>query len=222
MKKVLVFTLVLVFALTLSLSAFAAPNNFYESPGRKPAPVLDLYENEDYECDAKLVITPYVERDTLNEEKRKALEGAYDQIISSNDLTTLTPDLAELVKSLKLNSSDISVSELFDISYYSCLEHDEHGRFKIILKVEKISNYVGIMHQKADGSWEVLESELLENGTKIRFYVDDLSPFAIIVSDVKIPGTSDRNNGALWTLLISAAALAVVVVVSVQLRRHEA
>ena len=222
MKKVLVFGLALVLALTLSLSAFAAPNNFYESPGRKPAPIMDSYENEDHNCVAKLVITSYVERDTLDKEKREALEGAYEQIISSTDLTILTADLATLVKSLQLDADDISVSELFDISYYACPEHDQHGRFKITLKVEKVGNYVGMIHQKADGSWEVLESELLENGTKVRFYVDDLSPFAVVVSNVKIPGTSDSNNAALWTLMISAAALAVVVVVSIQLRKNEA
>lgn len=224
MKKVLVLCLVLVMALSAGVASFAAPNNFLDSPGRKPAPSLEDYENENHNCTAKLVITPYVERDTLAADTRKNLEDAYNQIVNAKDLTTFSDDLANLAEELRLTPDKLAVSELFDISYLTdCPDHANHGRFKITLASESLKNYVGIMHRDGNGKWTLLESELLNNSTKVRFYtLQHLSPFAIIVSTEKIPDTSDNSTGALWTLLISATALAVVVVVSIKLRKNEA
>ena len=222
MKKVLVLCLALVMAFSAAVASFAAPDNFLESPGRKPAPTMDSYENEDHSCVAQLVITPYVERDTLDDATRKALEDAYKEIVNAKDLTVFNDDLAKLAEELRQKPENLVVSELFDISYYACPEHSKHGRFKITLKSEDLQNYVGIIHRTADGKWELLDSELINNSGAVRFYVDDLSPFAIVVSNNKNSDTSDTSTGALWTLMISAAALAVVVVVSFKLRRNEA
>ena len=86
MKKILIFILAAVMLATMSVTAFAEPGSFVISPSKNKAPVIIEISNGSHECTAKLVITPYADRATLNDEKRTAIEGAYDQIVETENI----------------------------------------------------------------------------------------------------------------------------------------
>ena len=75
MKKVLAICLAVVMAVGMSLSAFAAPGSFLESPSKNPAPRIERFVSL-AGCEARLVITPYINRSTLPEDLKVLIEYA--------------------------------------------------------------------------------------------------------------------------------------------------
>ena len=57
MKKILCVLVALIMVMGLSVSAFAAPGAFVESPSNNKAPELIEGKNESEDCDARLIIT---------------------------------------------------------------------------------------------------------------------------------------------------------------------
>lgn len=212
MKKILIFILAAVMLATMSVTAFAEPGSFVISPSKNKAPVIIEISNGSHECTAKLVITPYADRATLNDEKRTAIEGAYDQIVETDDLTTFNASFAKYVKDNGYVAEDLAVSDLFDVSYYACDLHNEHGAFTITLQADTLSGFVGLLHLH-NGEWQYIDNAKVD-GDMVTFTVDDLSPFAIVVdtNGHKPPVTGDSFNWWIYValMIVSAASLAVV------------
>lgn len=214
MKKIVALCLTLVMVVSLCLTAIAAPGAFVASPSGNKAPELVSFTAPDG-CNAKLVITPYVERNTLDEAARLALEEAYKQIanhIQNNDFSKALKAMAE---SKDMTASELSVSDLFDISFYDCDEHDGHKGFTITLKAETLDNLVGVLHLN-NQTWENVQVLACDQDAKtVTFFVETLSPFAIVVdngSGSSTPPTGDNAMAYLGVALVAAAGLVFVLV----------
>lgn len=212
MKKLLVFLLAIAMLTTLGVTAFAEPGNFIVSPSKNKAPELIGGTNENANCTAKLVITPYSERHTLNDEKKQKIEYAYDQIVISDDLTEFNSAFKKFVGDKGISSDKLAVSDLFDVSYYGCDDHEKHGAFRISLRADTLSGFVGLLHLNGD-KWDFVDNAVVD-GDVLTFSVKELSPFAIVVETDKHtpPQTGDDFSWWIYVALMvaSAAALGVV------------
>ena len=219
MKKVLALCLTLVMVIAMSVPAFAGPGGFVSSPSGSSAPDLYEYSNTDHNCTATLVITAYADRHTLDDETREELEAAYTEIANSTDITTLNADLAKLAKDMGIDGKKLAVSDLFDVSYYSCPSHSEHGAFHITIKPETLQNFAGLLHRNGD-SWELLEAKV--DGELLTFVVEDLSPFAIVVdTSAGSPVTGDFSNVGFYVAAMTVSAAALVVIVCMLAKKRE-
>ncbi len=195
MKKIMTVCLALVMLLSMSLTAFAVDGGFLESPSLNLAPRLRSFTVDSEECEAEIIITPYSQRHTLDEESQDEIEAAYDEIKASDDLTVLNADLAALAASLGIAGTDLAVSDLFDMDYINCnhvTHRDEHGNFRITLEADTLANFVGLLHRNK-GTWELVRGAVA-NGDTLSFSIDDFSPFAIVV-DTSDVGSGDEQPG---------------------------
>ncbi len=216
MKKFLALCLAVIMVLTVSVTAFAAPGSFVQSPSANDGPQLIEGENESEDCTAKIIITPYKLKHTLNKIALLAIEEAYRIISECKDLTTLNAQFKDFVKALGLNPIYLAVSDLFDISCYGCDNHDHHGAFRIKFSADTLKNFVGLLHYH-NGEWEFVENaKVLADGETLEFTVDELSPFAIVVdtgagSEIS-PETGSHEHVAFGIAVLGAVALAVTAV----------
>ncbi len=214
MKKFLVWCMVVALAVTMSFSAFAAPGKFVQSPSNNPCPDLIEGSNSDPDCTAELVITAYIDRNTLPPATLAMIEYAYNVIKNCSDLTTLSSAFASYVGGLGIPGTRLKVSDLFDVSYYNCDTHDHHGSFSIKLSADTLKNFVGLLHYTGNG-WEfVTDAKVAADGVTLTFSVDSLSPFAIVVdtgaaSDVS-PDTGYNDFAVCTAMFASAAAMVVL------------
>ncbi len=228
MKKMMTVCLALVMLLSMSLTAFAVDGGFLESPSLNLAPRLRSFTVDSEECEAEIIITPYSQRETLDEESQDEIEAAYAEIKASDDLTVLNADLAALAASLGIAGTDLAVSDLFDMDYINCnhvTHRDEHGNFRITLEADTLANFVGLLHRN-EGTWELVKGAVA-NGDTLSFSIDDFSPFAIVVDtsdapgtgdsdapgtgDNDAPGTGDNSKVYVWGVIAAVSALAVVI-----------
>jgi len=216
MRKAFLFGVVLVMVMGISFSATAAPGGFISSPSGNIAPEILEFTMDGEDCSAALTVTPYSQRENLNDIGLEEIEDAYDDIIGAPDITVLTPELKDLAEDLGIPDENLAVSDLFDISLNDCEHTDGHGNFSIKLKAETLENFVGLMY-KHDGEWKVVEGAAVTGSDKdiLTFKSDEISPFAIIVnsegSHVVAPPTGDANISLYIILMvISAAALVLV------------
>lgn len=215
MKKIFVLLLVVIVSLSVSVSAYAAPNGFTVSPGANLAPELVEFDKESLDCLARLVITSYADRFSLSEATRVQLEKAYADIIAADDLSTLSSDLRALANTIGVDTGLLAVSDLFDISNFDCDDHSEHSGFSIVLKPETLQGFVGLLHLNGD-KWELVDNAKIEaDGTRLSFSVDTLSPFAIVVQSdngsEQPPASGDRVPvGAIAMLVVAVGAGTVV------------
>lgn len=217
MKKAFSIILAMVLTLVLSASVCAAPGRFVNSPSNNSVPKIISFEKHNSECTAELIITPYAERATLPAELKTLIEKAYSDIASSQDLTTLNQDLADLAASQKIAGTDLQVSDLFDIRYEGCEDHDETHTFTIVLGADTLHRFVGLLHMNLNGEWELIENaKVINNGEALSFTVSNFSPFAIVVDTSDIEGDSPQTgvkNIAIYGSLMLVSALAIVVLV---------
>lgn len=221
MKKVLVSCLVIVMAVSMSLTVLAAPGGFVSSPSGNPAPIVITFTCGDEACTATLVITPYGDKAELSAALRTMLEKAYSQISNAKDLTTLNAGLAAIASSKNINGANLAVSDLFDIHYTGCDYHEGHHDFDITLDADTLSRFVALLHMNASGEWELVsDAKVVNNGEHLQFSVDSFSPFAIVV-DTTTPNAGDSTMIYVYAsaMVLSAAALAVVLVKG---RKHRA
>ncbi len=209
MKKVLVICMAVIMAAGMTLTAFADNGGFVESPSLNPAPRIRSVVRGSDDCQAEIIITPYSQRDTLDAEDKKALEDAYTDIKTTNDVSTLNVDLDKLASSLNVGDKNLAVSDLFDMDYINCNheEHLKHGYFTIELEADTLRNFVGLLHCN-DGEWELV-SDAKAEGNLLTFKIDDFSPFAIVVDTN--PETGDNYMIYVWGIIASVSAFAVVV-----------
>lgn len=218
MKKLFAIIVTVALMLTMSVSVFAAPGQFVQSPSTNSAPTLISVEKDNEDCTADLIITSYSERYLLPAELKALIEKAYDEIVSSKDLSTLHADLAAVAASLNIAGTNLKVSDLFDIRYEGCEDHDETHTFTIVLGADTLHRFVGLMHMNLNGEWELIKNaKVVNNGEALQFSISNLSPFAIVVdtSDAEgdSPVTSNITDIAIYGTLMLVSALAVVTLI---------
>lgn len=218
MKKVMAILLSVVMVFSMSFLATAATSNgFVSSPSTKPAPEVVTFEPADDECTAKLVITPYSEKEELSEALEALLDKAKDTITNSKNLTELNSKLASIAKSKNIKGEKLAVSDLFDIHVTGCDFHDGHVDFDIVLAADTLSHFVGLLHMNKDGVWELVEdAKVTGNGEHLVFSVESFSPFAIVVDTTELasnpPQTGDNSKIYLYIGIMAVSALAVLVI----------
>ena len=214
MKKVLAICLAVVMAVGMSFSAFAAPGSFLKSPSKNPAPTIQGFVPH-AGCEARLVITPYINRSTLPEDLKVLIEYAYSTIAGTNNLTTLNAALAALAAEKGIDPTDLAVSDLFDIHVEGCNLHDGHIGHDIIIGADTLDRFVGLLHMNKDGVWEFVSgAEVINDGKSLSFTVDTFSPCAIVVdtsSSSDEPGTGDNSMILLYSLVMVASATVIIV-----------
>lgn len=221
MKKAFAVILAMVLMLTLSVSVCAAPGQFVNSPSNNGAPTLISVEKGNEDCTGELIITPYIERNTLPADLKTLIEKAYGEIAASKDLTELNADLAAVAALQKIAGPNLKVSDLFDVRYEGCDKHDETHTFNIVIGAKTLHRFVGLLHMNHDGEWELIKNaKVINNGEALSFTVSELSPFAIVVDTSEAGGdspvTGSAHEIAIYgiLMLVSAAAVAVLVVKS--------
>lgn len=209
MKKVLAICLTMVFVVCMGATVSAAPAGFVSSPAGNAAPTLISFEALSDDCTAELKITPYSEKNTLPADAKALIEKAYDEIVGADDLADLNADLAALA-----DGKELAVSNLFDISATGCSNHEDHEGFRIVLDVEALNRFVGILH--LDGEWELLkDAKVINSGKQLEFTVDSLSPFAIVVdadANGNSPATGDNEMVYVYATVMAVSALAVLTI----------
>lgn len=215
MKKLLAILLAMVMLLNVSVIAFAVTDGFVSSPSTKPAPEIVSFDPAADDCTAKLVITPYSEKEELPEVLETLLEKAKDTIANSKNLTELNDKLANVAKTKNIRGENLAVSDLFDIHVTGCDFHDGHVDFDIVLAADTLSHFVGLLHMSKEGVWELVEdAKVTNNGEHLEFSVESFSPFAIVVDTTETgttaPQTGDNSRIYLYVAIMAVSALAVV------------
>lgn len=217
MKKILTAVFACMLMLSLSLSTLAA-GGFVFSPSAHSAPVLVEAKNEAEDCQAVIVITAYADRADLGEAGAAAMTAAYNAIVAAGDLGTLDASLADLAKKLDIASSELAVSDLFDVSYSNCDTHEEHGDFTVTVRPTSAENACGVLHY-VNGAWELLSCDV-ENG-EITFVADSLSPFAIVVHSGLPAGSSLPLIIGISVAVVVVAAGVVVTVIFLKKKKED-
>lgn len=206
MKKVFSICLALVMVFALSVTVCAAPGSFVNSPSSNDAPVIVEFENEDHDCVADLDVTSYADRNDLSEVDKKEMEDAYDLIKNSTDLTEMFSGLNAVVEELNILPTDLAVSDLFHIDYLNCVEHTEHGAFKIKLSADTLKGFAGLI-QYVNGEWKMIDNAVVEDDQYLIFTAEELSTFAIVVDSTKSATTSPVTGDPTLAILAGAVAL---------------
>lgn len=208
MKKIAVTLMALVLVLTSAVPVFAA-GNFVSSPSYVDFPMLLDCEFTGG-CDGELVVTPYSQRDDLNAEEKGNLEKAYQQIKDSDNLN-------KLFASLNTNKK-LLVSELFNIGFAGCEDHNAHNPFTATLRVSTVENFVGVV-ALVNGKWVPVESRL--DGDNVIITSSYYGPYAIVLSEGEgdVPAGDDNPETGdtfpwIYVVLmgVSAAGLVAVLV----------
>ena len=223
MKKVMAICLTLVMVMSLGIAAFAAPGSFISSPSMNKAPILIGYENESSDCTAKLILTAYADRKTLPENLCAMIEKAYDMIVGTDDLSTLNSDVADLAKDAGVKVTALSVSDLFDLRYVDCSNHDLHGSFRIVIESETLENFVCLLHYY-NGEWSIVDSaKVTNNGKYLEFTAKEFSPFAIVVKtdaeNVTPPYTGDNSAIFICSVVMAISVTTIVVLLATSKKR---
>ena len=219
MKKILLLVLAVVLGLSLSFTVFADPGAFQNSPSTLQGPELIDANNDHHDCIARLIITSYADRHTLTDEKRVDLENVYQMLSTTDDISTVVPQLEDLAESLNVKTEDLVASELFDISLTECPYHEFHGSFDVLLKADSLRNFVCLLHYY-NGEWVIVEDVEVVLDTYLAFTESDFSPFVI----VSIPG--GIGNGGIggigygccrcccWLILIIVSVIAILTLIN--------
>ena len=211
MKKVLVICLMVVMVMSLSATAFATPG-FVSSPSGQPGPDVEEFEPKDEDCTAELVVTPYGDKEELPEVLQDLIDQAYDEIKETDNLADLNDAFAKMVEEKGIDSKRLAVSDLFDLHVTDCDFHDGHTEFDIVLSLDMLEHFVGLLHLNKDGVWEWVEDAQVE-GDHLKFSVESFSPFAVVVEteeEPTPPQAGDNSNIHIYGIVMAVAALAIL------------
>ena len=213
MKRVITICLILVMVMTLCVGISAATGGFLVSPSGNAAPEVVDATNESEDCESIVYIVSYADRHLLSDEDRQKLEEAYSIIRNSNDITTLCSPLAYLAGKLNLDPGKLAVSDMFDINYV-CGEHDDHGKFEIVLKSTTFENFVALVHYTGE-TWELMEDakvEMVDGELHLTFTAHDFSPFAVVVDTTVADEPANDNEVLINTYLVIIALILLAIV----------
>ena len=213
MKKILVVCMIVVLAMMLSLSVAAnSVGGFVSSPSANDAPVLEDFET-DPDCDVRVVITSYADRNNLPEEKRENMEQSYNLIAFGTPLSEMVPALGEKAAADNIPVGNLAVSELFDLSFLDCELHEDHD-IDVTIRPQTLNNFVGLMYFE-NGEWKLLDSANVSlNGDLLTFSTEADVPYAIVV-DTKEAAPAEKEEGNdLWVhaVIVSTSASAMGIV----------
>ena len=208
MKKIASICMALLIAMCLSVSVFATGSGFISSPSKNQAPELVESSSSSDNCVAQIKITSFADRNSLPADLVAKLEKAYMDILSNSDLSKLCEALKEHSADLSVSVDELAVSDLFDISYTNCEDHDDHGYFDITIKPEYLEKFVALLHYNGT-SWEIIEDAKIEDEVHLTFTADDLSPFAIVVSTGSAPVY--HGNGGVAGIVIGLIDLIIAI-----------
>ena len=199
MKKVLVLCLAVVMLFSFSMTVFAAPNGFVKSPTGQQGPVI--VEGDD------IIVTPFGDRDNLDDETKKKIEDAYDSIINADNLGDLNKELKSKAENLGVDVKHLAVSDLFDV------EFNGKGLYSVTIKPETLENFVGLMRWDGD-KWVFVKDAKL-NGNQLSFTLEESAQFAIVVNagagNVGSPVTGDTFPWEL-VILIAVSGIGLVII----------
>ncbi len=171
MKKTL--SCLLIFVLLCSLSTAAFADNFVSSDANAGSPeIVEATQPDGSGSKDLIVLTPYSEREGLNEAKREAIEAAYESLDKAPKLAAVNDELLAAVA-----DQGIAVSDLFDIS-----EVDEGSvqlPLSIKLKDDNLGGFVALL-QYVDGAWKWVDAEV--EAEVLNFSAETLGDFAIIIT----------------------------------------
>jgi hypothetical protein len=206
MRKIIAVCLMVIMLASLTLSVFSAPGGFIQSPSNNPAPEITEAINESEDCLGQLIITPYIDRDTLPEEDRIIIESIYKQVVENKDLSAIYEELANVAAKLDIDVKDLAVSDLFDIRLINCDIHDYHGRFNIKLKAETLQNFVCLLHYYNGEYHVVKDARVLEDGEHLVFSEKEFSPFLIVTNTGEEDSDAPQTND-MFPIYVTVAAV---------------
>lgn len=215
MKKALAVCLALVIVICAGVMAFAQ-GGFVSSPSGNEAPEIEEVTYEEGSCNPEIIVTPYNERETLDEDKEEDLNEAYDDIAENEDLSNMCPELGSVADSKNIPVSRLAVSDLFDVSAYHNGDHDYCGTITITLSAETLRSFVALIHRNSEGVWNVVPDVIVNlDESTITFSAQDFSPYAVVV-DKAADSAPDTGSLSIYipaiVMVISAVSLAVVLV----------
>ena len=225
MKKIWTLLTALVLVAAMGSVAFAAPNNFAKSPEAQDNLKVYDYESLD-DCEGEIILTPYRNRETLDERNREQLEEARREAEEASSVAELAPEVKEIAKELGLSTERLAVADLFDLHVNDCIEHlstvtgveADHGRFIIRLNNGLASRYVCLLSY-AEGEWMVVDNAHIEKNNLLKFQTDRFGAFAMIVKtdegrDTPPTGSDWTDHWAVWAsasvLFAGMAAVALI------------
>lgn len=220
MKKVLVVLLTVLMMMSMTVTVFAA-GGFVSSPTSQQAPDVVEFTPADDDCEARLVITPYGEKEELTPAIKSFFEKAYTEIKSSKNLTELCDSLKKIAANKKIKGTNLAVSELFDIHVTGCDYHEGHTEFDIVLDPDSLKNFVALLHMNHNGEWEVVsDAKVINNGDHLAFSIDEFSPFAIVVKTANPSQTGDNSLIPLYITVMALSAAGIIVILAKSKKRE--
>ena len=210
----------------MSVSVFADPGAFVESPSANGAPVLNEEESDD-----NVKITAYRNRaDELNATQITEFENAYKEIVAVDDLTVLVSSLTSVAENVNVDAADLAVSDLFYVSLESGQDHTEGAKYVLSIQADTFTNFICLLHF-VDGEWKIVPEVELKGTKVIEFTAENLGTYAVVVSVGDAPEYPevpvDDDGVSPWVVVgIVTAGCAVVagislIVVIVYKSRHE-
>lgn len=206
----MVLCLAIVMVLSMTVTAYATNGGFVESVSNNDSTELEDFTNESEDCEAKVIVTPYADRETLSNEAQKGLEKAYEIIKKTMDLTTLNEDLFDLADDKDVVASSLAVSELFHLDIDEDDSHSTHGKFTVKLSSETLKDFVGVMYLNGD-KWELVDGAKIDKDGNLVLTTDKKGAYAIVVAADKQDGVQTGNAHFPWycVVLIVASAVAL-------------
>lgn len=207
MKKLITLALALIMAMTMTVAASAA---FVSSPSASDGPTIEDVTTNDGSEAPEVVLTPYKDKDNLDEDLKKEMEDGYADIKGAESLTDLVPGLKDAASDANAKEKDLAVKDLFNLGTEDGKELD--GKVTITLKPEELKNFVALIVKNGD-EWTVVEDVEFDkkNGT-ITFDTEELGTYAIVVNNKEkdSPATSNAFDFSILfmvgTVLFGAAA----------------
>ena len=222
MKKSVAIVLTLVFVLALSITSFAYPGMFLDSPSRNEAPtVLDVILPDG--CTSGIVITPYGERDSLTPEQLEAIEKAYEEIKNADNVTELNEEFKKYIENLDIDTDNIAISDLFNIDGIGCEncgEEGAHTGFTVTIETDTTNGFVGML-QYVNGAWVFIDNAKVNPNGTVTFKVDNFGPVAVAVNS----GAQETPTGDItpWILIaLIVVALAGLTIIALNYKKEKA
>lgn len=194
MKKLFALTLAVLTISVMGISVFAAKGGFLYSPTVNPVPSIEDFEHDDRP--GEIVITPYGDRDDLDDESAKDLEDAYEDILNTKE----GDDLYELL-------DGNLVSDLFNIGITGHDGNDD-SNYTVQLSSDTFKNFADLLHYQ-DGKWIKVDGATVNDKGYLTFTYDKTGTFAVVVgnSDVQSPVTGDNGFGVFCIVMMIVSAV---------------